>query len=398
MAANERVVARPARQRVRAIARRDRVIAPAAHQGVGPARSRQGQRSGAFPRCAVEIARGEAGQRQIGQADQAPCRLQRQNTVIDEIDIDISTFLTRDDLPAEARRNADIEHIAQIARLEPGDGDKTRTIVDFRHEEGEGIHDPGRCNVVSGQSRRSARPARPAAAVIARIAAMGAGKDRIGEGIGARCAWEQQPLRLGLGHQFGQYFCRGQGHPAREAEQIHRGMRETELVADQKLILGADEAQQKIVALLDSDHIGQRQTGTELHRVKAARPGTCLHDLVAARTGAEKIGRVALSAGQRVIAKTTVERGVEGRRPEVDQIIARTTRRKKGKNIGQSPCFARGKDEFLDHASGAGEHVADRDPGLASCDPQNQIGGTCGENDDIFGQDACGETDAVDVP
>ena len=80
----------------------------------------------------------------------------------------------------------------------------------------------------------------------------------------------------------------------------------------------------------------------------------------------------------------------------MDQVIAVPAGRNKAEDGRQGPCLSRGKDEFLDHAASAAEHVADRDPVLAACDAQNQIGGACGENDDVFGQDARREAQPVD--
>ena len=269
MTTAQKVIARTALQRVRTIPGGDGVVAPSARKGVGPAGSRQGQREGAFPWRAIEIARGQGRQRQIREADQAPRRIQSQNSVIDEIDIDICPFLTRDDLPRKACGDAYIQHIAQIARLEPRDGDEPCGIVDFRHEEGERIHHPGRGDVKARKARRAGGPAGSGATIVARVPAMGAGKDRISEGIGAGQAWEQNSLRLGFGQQFSHHVGAGQRRSIVESELVDWRLREPELVADQELILRPDEAQQKVIALLHGDHVRQRQTSPEQDRVDA---------------------------------------------------------------------------------------------------------------------------------
>ena len=186
-----------------------------------------------------------------------------------------------------------------------------------------------------------------------------------------------------------------------EPDFVYRPVGKAELILDQKLIVTTDEPQQQVISNPRQDRVGLDKAGPELHDVVGARPVARLDNLISTIAGVEQVAGVPAPAGQNIIAGVPADGRIQfGKGAKVDGVVTGRALPRARDDLGQVPGHPVGEHELLDPAidvvvAEVGKHVADCQTVLAAADPDDQVLGADGEEDDVGRRNPGFEPDPV---
>ena len=203
------------------------------------------------------------------------------------------------------------------------------------------------------------------------------------------------------GQRIGQQGRGRPGLPAGKAHQVNRRLAGIGLAGNGQPVIAALDQQNDVIALAHHHQVTWHHIAAQHQGIARRVPIAGFVERVAARTAAEIIGRVALAAGQIIIARAAIERrGNVERAAEINPVCAAAAQPGVGIDLRQIPAAAIGECETLNAViAGArgigGKEVLDRQPVLAADKSDHQIDRADREEPQIGRGNARAEPDHV---